>query len=98
MRKRFRFKIVVSTLAACMCILLPACGKKGESLQAEASSSPELIELTKQIRRYSFEKRKLPQSMEDLVSAGYIKSVPPAPAGKKYAIDSDRVQAILVNH
>jgi len=93
-RKPLYFKISAIFLAAC--VWIPACSKKGDAGQA-SSNSPELVELTKQVRRYSLEKRKLPQSMEDLVSAGYIRSVPPAPTGKKYAIDADRAQAVLVD-
>jgi competence protein ComGC len=92
--KRLCFKISAILLAAC--IWFPGCSKKGDTTET-ASTSPELAELTKQVRRYSIEKRKLPQSVEDLVTAGYIQAVPPAPTGKKYAIDTDRAQVIVVD-
>lgn len=93
-RKRLYFELSAIVLAAC--VWIPACSRKSDAAQ-NATNSPELAELTKQVRRYSFEKRKLPQNVEDLVTAGYIKSVPLAPTGKKYAIDADRAQVILVD-
>jgi len=96
-RKPPCFKFLAVGLAVCLCLWIPACGKKGDTAQADTSTSPEITELTKEVRRYSFEKRKLPQKVEDLVAAGYIQSIPPAPAGKKYAIDTKRVEVILVN-
>lgn len=95
-RKQLYF--YVSAIALSACLWISACSKKGDNSEAiPSSNSPELLELTKQVRRYSLEKRKLPQSVEDLVAAGYIQSVPPAPTGKKYAIDKDQAQAILVD-
>ena len=93
-RKQLYFKISAILLAAC--VWFPACSKQGDTAEAP-NNSPELVELTKQVRRYSIEKRKLPQNVEDLVTAGYIQAVPPAPTGKKYAIDTERAQVIVVN-
>ena len=97
MRKPFCIKASAIALAACLSVLGSACDKKAGGTQADVSNSRELAELTKQVRRYSFEKRKLPQTVEDLVTAGYVQSVPTAPTGKKYAIDADRAQVILVD-
>jgi competence protein ComGC len=97
MRQQFCRTTLTAMLAICLCAWVTACGKQADSSQTEAQASPEIAELTKQVRRYSLEKRKLPEKMEDLVTAGYIKSVPPAPAGKKYAIDADRALVVLVN-
>ena len=93
--KRVYFKVSAIVLAAC--VWIPACSKEGDTAKVNTPNRPELAELTRQVRRYSIEKRKLPQSVGDLVTAGYIQSVPPAPTGKKYAIDADRAQAILVD-
>ncbi|HEX5218430.1 MAG TPA: hypothetical protein VFZ59_02595 [Verrucomicrobiae bacterium] len=95
--KRKQLYCRISALLLAACVWFPACSKQGDTAQANTSDSPELAELTKQVRRYSIEKRKLPQSVEDLVTAGYIQAVPPAPTGKKYAIDTDRAQVIVVN-
>ena len=86
----------ISAIVLAVCIWIPGCSKQ-DVTGANALKSPELAELTKQVRSYSLEKRKLPQSMEDLLVAGYIQSVPSAPTGKKYAIDADRAQAVLVD-
>ena len=96
MPKRFRFTILGVALVFCLSASLFGCSKENESGATGSKSDPEVAELTKLVRRYSFEKRKLPESVEDLVTAGYIKSVPPAPAGKKYAIDADRAEVIVV--
>jgi len=95
--KRLCLTVLTTVLVACVCAWAPACSKKPGSPKEEIASSPELIELTKQVRRYAFEKRKVPQNVEELVTAGYIQAVPKSPAGKKYAIDTKRVQAILVD-
>ena len=90
------FRIRALVLAFCLVALISACSKTPSSASAEATS-PELVELTKQVRRYAFEKRKLPENLEDLVSAGYVRSIPPAPAGKKYSIEAKRAEVILVD-
>ena len=79
------------------------CGRQGNSSSASAKAaageSPQtqaaLTDLTKVLRRYSFEKRKLPQSLNEIVDAGYLQSIPEAPAGKKYVIDQKTVQVVL---
>jgi competence protein ComGC len=88
-------KLLSLMLVSCLCLVVAGCGKKAES--AAVKSSPEVAELTQQLRRYSFEKRKLPENLDELVVAGYIKAVPPAPAGKKFAVDAKRAEVILVD-
>lgn len=84
-------------LAVCLCAFAVACGKQGGSTSADTQSNAEVTELTRQVRRYSFEKRRLPQNLDELVTAGYVKSLPTAPAGKKLAIDAGRAKVVLVN-
>jgi general secretion pathway protein G len=43
----------------------------------------DLFELRKLISQYTLDKQKAPQSLEDLVSAGYIKEVPKDPMTKE---------------
>ena len=86
---------MVSSLVLVVCVLIASCGKQAES--GSAQGSPELAELTQQLRRYSFEKHKLPESLDELVTAGYIKAVPPAPTGKKFAVDAKRAEVIVVD-
>lgn len=90
-----RLRHACLVLSCSLCLIITGCGKKPESTTAQ--SSPELTELTGQVRRYSFEKRKLPANLGELVAAGYIKNVPPAPAGKAFAIDAERAEVVLVN-
>jgi competence protein ComGC len=52
--------------------------------------------LTQAVRKYSFDRRRVPASFEEVISAGYVKSLPPAPPGKKYAINPKTVSAILI--
>ena len=53
-------------------------------------------ELTQAVRKYSVEQRRVPKNLEELVANGYLISVPPAPAEKKFAIDKN-LQVNLVN-
>ncbi len=55
-----------------------------------------LAELTQALRKYSFEHRRLPRTLDEVIAAGYVKNLPAAPAGKKFAIDSKTVQVIVV--
>ena len=55
-----------------------------------------LNELTQVLRKYSAEKRRVPTSLDELVAAGYLKHVPQAPPGKKFAINGNRVEVTLV--
>lgn len=86
------------------------CGKKPEpptspsGVATETSAAPaapeasvDLAALTQTIRRYGMEKQKTPQSLEEVQAAGYLKTIPAAPAGKKFAIEPKRLEVILVN-
>jgi hypothetical protein len=55
-----------------------------------------LAELTQALRKYSFERQRLPKSFSEVVSAGYVKDMPSAPQGKKFAIEPKTVQVVLV--
>ena len=61
-----------------------------------ADLATSLAELTQAVRKYSFEHRRLPNTVDEVIAAGYVTNVPSAPAGKKYAIDSKTVQVIVV--
>jgi len=52
--------------------------------------------LTQALRKYSFEHQRLPKTFSEVVAAGYVKDMPQAPAGQKFAIDAKTVQVILV--
>ena len=55
----------------------------------EANLTEVLKELTQVVRRFGAEQRRVPKSFEELVANGYLTRVPPAPAGKKFAIDKN---------
>jgi len=61
-----------------------------------AELSATLGELTQALRKYSFEQRRLPKSFSEVVAAGYIKSLPQAPPGRKFDIDAKTDQVVLV--
>jgi hypothetical protein len=52
-------------------------------------------ELTQALRKYSMENRRVPKTVEELISAGYIKALPTPPQGKKFVIDTKRVEVKL---
>ena len=55
----------------------------------EANLADVLKELTQVVRRFGAEQRRVPKSFEELVAHGYLSRVPPAPAGKRFAIDKN---------
>ena len=55
----------------------------------EANLADMLKELTQVVRRFGAEQRRVPKSFEELVANGYLSRVPPAPAGKRFAIDKN---------
>lgn len=55
-----------------------------------------LGELTQAVRRYGMEKRKVPATVEEVMGAGYIRTMPAPPVGKKFAIDKERMEVVLV--
>ena len=79
----------------------------GQPLASNSSPSPVqpvqadtgalLDQLTQVLRKFSVENRRVPASLDEVVAAGYLKVMPPAPAGKKFAIEPKKVQVILVN-
>lgn len=62
-----------------------------------ADASAQLAQLTQVVRRYGVERRRVPQSLNELITAGYLTTLPPAPAGKQFAIDGKRMQVVLAN-
>ena len=62
---------------------------------AEADVSAVLEEMTQALRKFSFEKKRLPTSIDELVTAGYLGAKPTAPGGKRFAIDTKEARVIL---
>lgn len=81
--------------------LLMACGQKSDSAASPAGpgASPEfaatLTDLTHAVRRYAAEKQKAPQSLEEVVAAGYIKQLPEIPADQKLVLQPKRLDVVL---
>jgi hypothetical protein len=61
---------------------------------ADVDRTATLERLTQALRRYSAEKQRVPKSLEELVSAGYLSELPAAPAGKKYVFDQQLLVTI----
>jgi hypothetical protein len=82
-------------------VSLAGCGREGspknvirvERSEISSAASREqdvtaiLSELTQAVRKYSAEQRTVPKSLDELVSAGYLKQLPAAPAGKNFVIE-----------
>jgi hypothetical protein len=47
-------------------------------------------------RLFTIEKKRPPQSMNELVAPGYLQRLPPAPAGKKWQIDPAKKAVVLI--
>ena len=56
---------------------------------APDSTAAMLSQLTQAVRRFALEKQQVPKSLDDLVAAGYLNSVPPAPGGKGWAVNKN---------
>ncbi|NGO38982.1 hypothetical protein G4L39_06175 [Limisphaera ngatamarikiensis] len=63
---------------------------------APAAAAPDLQALTQAVRRYSAERRRVPGGLDEVVAAGYIKTLPPPPPGMRYTIDPKRLEVMLV--
>jgi hypothetical protein len=62
---------------------------------AEADVSAILEEMTQALRKFSFEKKRLPGSIDELVTAGYLGAKPTAPGSKRFAIDPKEARVVL---
>jgi predicted small lipoprotein YifL len=87
-------------LLAGLLICLPGCGRHhpappatsapaqaGAASPNEDRTATELGELTQLVRKCAAEQRRAPPSLDELVTKGYLDSVPPAPNGKRFAIN-----------
>ncbi|MHB8522406.1 MAG: hypothetical protein ACYDH9_16825 [Limisphaerales bacterium] len=99
--RRFLGLCVVAVLLACFA----GCGRRqapstrdsAEAGKAGEDSTPAVLaELTQLVRKYGAEQRQAPNSLDDLVTKGYLTSVPPAPNGKRFAINK-RLEVYLAD-
>ncbi|MGV3757631.1 MAG: hypothetical protein ACO1QS_19805 [Verrucomicrobiota bacterium] len=47
------------------------------------------------VQSYTIQFNANPASLEELVSKGFLKSIPPAPAGKKWVYDAEKLNVVL---
>ena len=86
-----------------MSVLMPGCRKRpAAAAPAEVKPEPpnpaaDLPNLTIAVRAYVMTQGKSPATLDDLVKSGCIPRLPTPPAGKKYAIDVQKSQAVLIN-
>jgi hypothetical protein len=64
-------------------------------VRSEADMTATLAALTQAVRKYGAEKQSVPTSLSEVMSAGYITSLPSPPAGKKFAINR-KLEVVLV--
>lgn len=83
---------------------LPGCRKRpapdvAGSAQPASPADPQrdTAELTMAVRAYYLSQGKHPTTLDDLVQARCIYRLPTAPAGKKYAIDAKKMEAVLMD-
>jgi general secretion pathway protein G len=70
--------IVISMILILVAIAIPAY-QRSITRAKEAVLKENLFQLRSLISQYTLDKQKAPQSLDDLVSAGYIRQVPPDP-------------------
>ena len=102
-RPKFRNFITIAggwLLAGSLLLGVSGC-KKADTAAPQSAESAEvtaaLTELTQALRKYALEKHALPKTFAELVSAGYVKNPPTAPAGKKFEIDPKTARIVLVS-
>ena len=54
-------------------------------------------ELTGAIHLYSMDHQKMPADFETLVKGKYIKAMPKPPPGKRFAVDRNRMQVVILD-
>jgi hypothetical protein len=110
--RAFRMNALLSlTLRDCLLVaIFPAfllsCSKNADSASppvqvqpsgpAQADVRATLSSLTQLVRKYTIENKRVPGSFDELVAAGYMTALPPAPPGQKFVINPKGVQVILM--
>jgi hypothetical protein len=63
----------------------------------EVNLDAELERLTQALRKYSFERKRVPKDFAEVTAAGYVSDMPQAPPGKTFAINPATMRVVLVN-
>ncbi len=59
--------------------------------------TPSAIKVTEAMQRFLERNNRLPRDFNELVTAKMLPSIPPAPPGKKYALDRKTLQVMVVD-
>jgi hypothetical protein len=78
-------------------VLPPGFVPKPPALEYVKNGQPNLEALSEALQVYCMWKKEVPANLEALVTSKFLPSLPPAPAGKKYGIDSQNLTVVLVN-
>lgn len=62
---------------------------------AKFLNSSEFADLTKAYQVFYYQKKRHATDVQELVQAGYLRSVPPPPPGRKYGYDQKNLKVIL---
>ena len=54
-----------------------------------------LSQLTQAVRKYSFERRRMPKTLDEVVAAGYVSAMPKPPAGQRFTLEPKTVEVVL---
>jgi len=82
--------IVISIMAILLAIAIPSY-QRSVVRSREAVLRSNLFTLRSLIQQYTLDKQKAPQTLEDLISAGYLKQIPkdPTTGAADWAVDQD---------
>lgn len=72
---------------------VPVPAPQPAAMPADASAA--LGALTEAVRRFGAEKQRVPKDLNEVISAGYIRNMPPAPPGKKFVLNTQRLEITL---
>lgn len=73
----------------------PSAGPTGDGL-VPTESDIGLAALNKAVSAYTIGMLKEPQTLDEVVKAGFIKKIPAAPPGKKFALNANKTGVVLV--
>lgn len=91
----------------CIALAVGGCGKEasappsggmatqGTPVVVDTNAGVDLTELSREVKRWMVANQKVPSSFEDFAAKSKV-AIPPAPAGKKYAL-SKEMRVVLVD-
>jgi general secretion pathway protein G len=98
-RRSLGFTLIemVIVIAIVMILLSMATANYRQSIQAarDASMKQDLFTLRHVIQEFTLDKQRAPQSLDDLISAGYLKEIPTDPCTKQKDWRTDQEDTLL---